>query len=311
MRAVYFSDGEIELRQVREIHDEGTRVRVRSIGICGSDLHMLDMKFPLACIVGHEVAGLLDDGTPVAVEPVIPCDECARCQAGQYNLCPQAASTVLGVGRHGAMADEIRVPERCLVYLSENVDVKDACLIEPLAIAVHGIRRAGLKAGQRVAVIGGGTIGLSAIAAAAAANATVGLAARYPHQMAAGRLLGATDIEGQYDLVIECAGTKSAIKQAIELCHPGGRILVLATYWEGLSFQPMAAMMKEVTIDFSYMYAANGAIRDFDAAAMLLSNSPRIAKAMITHRFPLAEARQAFAVARDRKAGSIKVVMEP
>lgn len=311
MRAVYFKDGEVELREVQQTADEGVRVRVRSIGICGSDLHMLEMKSPLNCVVGHEVAGVLDDGTPVAVEPSMPCWECASCRAGDYNLCPVGAGRSLGVGRNGGMADELRVLESCLVYLPSNVDVRDACLVEPLAVAVHGMHRAGLEADQRVAVIGGGAIGLSVVVVARAGSATVGLSARYDHQIAAGKSLGAGEIEGQYDIVVECAGTEKAVNRAIKLCRPKGKILILGTHWNGLPFPQIPAMMKEVTVISSFMYATNGAVRDSDVAAMLLSRHPEIARALITHRFPLAEVKQAFAVARDRKAGAIKVVLEP
>lgn len=311
MRAVYFKDGEIDLREVPGPSGEGVRVHVRSIGICGSDLHMLEMKSPLDCVVGHEVAGVLDDGTPVAVEPTIPCRECASCRVGDYNLCQSAATRTLGIGRNGGMADELRVPESCLVHLPSNVDVRDACLAEPLAVAVHGMRQAGLNAGQRVAVIGGGTIGLCAVAVAKGGNATVGLSARYDHQMAAGKSLGAGETEGQYDLVVESAGTDKAVSGAVKICRPKGRILILGTHWSGLAFPQMAAMMKEITVTSSYMYATNGAVRDFDVAATLLAGHPEIARALITHRYPLAEVKQAFAVARDRKAGAIKVVLEP
>jgi threonine dehydrogenase-like Zn-dependent dehydrogenase len=311
MRAVYFKDGEVELREVPEPSDEGVRVQVCSIGICGSDLHMLEMKSPLQCIVGHEMAGVLDDGTPVAVEPAMPCNECPSCRAGDYNLCQVGAGRSLGVGRNGGMADALRVQERCLVYLPSNVDVRDACLVEPLAVAVHGMRQAGLDAGQRVAVVGGGTIGLCAVAVARAANAAVGLSARYDHQMAAGKSLGAGEVEGQYDLAVECAGTEKAVNRAIKLCRPKGRVLILGTHWSGLSFAQIPAMMKEARMIFSFISAANGAVRDVDVAAMLLSRHPGIAKALITHHFPLAEVKQAFAVARDRKAGAIKVVLEP
>jgi len=311
MRGVYFNNGEVERREVDTVADEGVRVHVRSIGICGSDLHMLEMKFPLKCIVGHEAAGVLDDGTPVAVEPMAPCNECAYCRSGDYNLCRGAAATTLGIGRDGCMADEMRVPERCLVYLPSNVDVKDACMVEPLSVVVHGMRNAGLVSHQRVAVIGGGTIGLCTVAVASASNAAVGLSARYEHQKAVGRRLGAVDIEGQYDLVVECTGAKGTMKEAVDLCRPGGRVLLLGTYWEGISFPQMAVMLKEITIVSSYMYSASGAVRDFDVAATLLSRHPEIAGALITHRFPLAEVKQAFAVARDRKAGAIKVVLEP
>ena len=311
MRAVYFEDGEVELREVPKPSGEGVRVRVRSAAICGSDLHMLDLKSPLKCVVGHEMAGVLDDGTPVAVEPSMPCWECASCRAGDYNLCAVGAGRSLGVGRDGGMADELRVPESCLVYLPSNVDVRDACLVEPLAVVVHGMHRAGLDAGQRVAVVGGGAIGLCVVAVAKAGNTTVGLSARYDHQMAAGKSLGAGEIEGQYDLVVECAGTEKAVNRAIKLCRPKGKVLILGTHWNGLPLQQIPVMMKEITIVSSFMYSTRGAVRDFDVAAILLSRHPEIAKALITHRFPLAEAKQAFAAARDRKAGAIKVVLEP
>ncbi|MCX6000285.1 MAG: zinc-binding dehydrogenase [Chloroflexi bacterium] len=274
MRAVYFKNGELELRDIPRVPDEGIRVHVRSVGICSSDLHMLEGKFPVECIAGHEVAGVLDDGSPVAVEPVV-------------------------------------VPARCLVHLPANVDVRDACLAEPLAVVVHGMRRAGLEGGQRVAVIGGGTTGLCAVAVARASHAMVGLAARYAHQVTAGELPGAKEIEGQYDLVVECAGTEKAVSQAIKLCRPKGKILMLSTHWSGLTLSQMAAQRKEIIIVLSSMYTSSSPGRDFDVAAMLLAGNPEIAKALITHRYPLAEVKQAFAVARDRKAGAIKVVLEP
>jgi len=311
MRAVYFKNGEVELRDIPQYQDEGIRVHVRSIGICSSDLHMLEAKFPIPCIPGHEIAGVLDDGTPVAVEPLVPCDKCASCLAGDYNLCRMGAAGILGVGLNGGMADELRVPVRCLVNLPANVDVRDACLTEPIAVAVHGMSKAGLEGGQRVAVIGGGTTGLCAVAIARASNAIVGLSARYSHQTAAGQLLGAKEIEGQYDLVVECAGTETAVNQAIKLCRSGGKILMLSTHWGGLTLSQSAAQLKEIAIVLSFMYASSSPGRDFDIAAMLLARHPEIAKALITHRYPLAEAKQAFAVARDRKAGAIKVILEP
>jgi threonine dehydrogenase-like Zn-dependent dehydrogenase len=197
------------------------------------------------------------------------------------------------------MADEVKVPESCLVYLPSKVDVGDGCLVEPRAVAVHGMRRAGLD-GQRVAVIGGGTIGLCAVAVARDSSSSVGLSTSYDRQMATGILLGADQIDGQYDLVVEAAGTERAVNKSIALCRPKGTVLMLETHWSGLQFQQMAAMMKEITVISSYMYAANDTVRDFDVAAMLLSKHPEIAKALITHRFRLAEVKQAFG----RGAGS-------
>ena len=101
----------------------------------------------------------------------------------------------LGIGADGGMAEELVVPEGCLVALAPGVSTADACLVEPLAVAVHGLRLAQLEPTTRVAVIGGGTIGLCAVAAATHAGAQVGLRARHDVQLAAGERLGAGEIE--------------------------------------------------------------------------------------------------------------------
>jgi threonine dehydrogenase-like Zn-dependent dehydrogenase len=209
------------------------------------------------------------------------------------------------------MAEEVIVPERSLVYLPANVDVKDACLIEPMAVALHGLRKAGLSGGMRVAVVGGGAVGLCAVAGAASACAEVGLVARYAHQAEAGRRLGAKDVTGTYDLVVECAGTSSAVNESVGLCRPNGRLLLLGTYWDGLDFPHYAVAQKGLTVFATVMYARSGAGRDCDEAAALLAGIPEIAQSLISHRFPLEEAPKAFDVARDRKGGAIKVVLEP
>ena len=224
MRAVRFIEGKVAVEDVPSPSGEGVNVRVRSIGICGSEVHMLDQRFPIAGVPGHEFAGELADGTPVGIEPLDPCWECEQCATGDYHMCSRGAAIVLGVGRDGGMAEEVIVPKSSLVYLPANVDVKDACLIEPVAVALHGLRKAGLSGGMRVAVVGGGAIGLCAVAGAAFACAEVGLVARYPEQVEAGRRLGAKDVAGTYDLVVECAGSQSAVDESVGLCRPNGRL---------------------------------------------------------------------------------------
>jgi threonine dehydrogenase-like Zn-dependent dehydrogenase len=272
---------------------------------------MLDKRFPISGVPGHEFAGELEDGTAVGVEPLVPCGECEQCATGDYNMCKLGPGIVLGVGRDGGMAEEVMLPERSLVYLPTNVDVKDACLIEPLAVALHGLRKAGLAGGMRVAVVGGGAVGLCAVAGAAFACAEVGLAARYAHQAEAGRRLGAQDVAGTYDLVVECAGSTNSVSESVGLCRPNGRLLLLGTYWDGLDFPHYAVAQKDLTLFATMMYAKSGAGRDCDEAAALLAENPEIARCLISHRFPLEEAPKAFEVARNRKQGAIKVVLEP
>jgi threonine dehydrogenase-like Zn-dependent dehydrogenase len=263
-------------------------------------------------VLGHEVAGVTDDGTPVAVEPLSPCAACAACVRGDYNLCERGPRMIHGVGRDGGMADELRVPPRALVRLPAGVAVANACLVEPLAVVLHGLRRAGLRGGEHVAVVGGGAIGLCAVAAARAAGTQVALEARHDAQRAAGERLGAAaKASGSYDLVVDAAGTDTSFARAAELARPGGRISLVGSYWTPVAFPGFALCMKEIDVIPASMYGRAGAMRDIDAAAALLAATPELPSAVITHRFPLAAAPEAFAAARGRKSGAIKVVLEP
>jgi len=311
MRAVRFTDDGVEVVHVPAPSGEGVRVRMRAAGICGSDLHMLEHGYHPPVTVGHELAGELADGTPVAIEPLVPCGTCEFCATGDYNLCRSAAAMIVGIMRDGGMADELLVPARCLVPLPAGVPVRDASLVEPLAVCLHGYRKIGLHGGQRVAVVGGGSIGLLAVATARAVGAEVGLVARYDAQNAAGERLGAAPAEGEYDVIVECAGTESALQKCCELAKPGAALVLLSSYWEGVSFPGFMLMLKELRVQPSSMYGRHAAGRDIDGAAALLAAMPELARTVITHRLPLDAAPEAFRIARDRKAGAIKVVLEP
>jgi threonine dehydrogenase-like Zn-dependent dehydrogenase len=221
---------------------------------------------------------------------------------------------LLGVGRDGGMAEEVLVPQRALVPLPRGLALRDASLVEPLAVALHGLRKAGLRGGTRVAVVGAGTIGLCATAIAVDAGADVTLVARHDHQREAGERLGARvgEPEPDSDLVVEAAGSPAALERAVTLCRPGGSVVLVATYWDGkLELPAFATCLREITIVPSSLYGRTGAERDVDLAATLLARRPEIAATLITHRFPLDAAVEAFACAAARSAGAIKVVLEP
>jgi threonine dehydrogenase-like Zn-dependent dehydrogenase len=210
------------------------------------------------------------------------------------------------------MAEEIIVPERCLVKLPAGVNVQDACLVEPLSVAVRGIALAGIQSHHRVAIIGGGTIGQCAVAIARMVTPHVHLYARHESQQRAGDLLGAR-LEGarDCDLVIDCAGTDAAVAQAVALCKPGATVLLLASYWGGLNLPATEVMMKEIRIVSSMAQARQGLARDVDIAAAAMAKNPAIAKLLITHRLPLEAAEEAFSIAGNRAAGAIKVTINP
>jgi len=315
MLAVRFDSKKVIVGEVPEPKSSDVLVRVRGCGICGSDLTILDSGFQIAGIPGHEISGELEDGTPVAIEPIHACGSCQYCQAGDYQVCKDGNDVIYGIGRDGGMAEFIRVPARCLVPLPRGLDPKAASLVEPLAVAVHGLRRAGVTGGSRVLVIGAGSIGLCAAAAATSSGALVDLVARHPAQLAAAKQLAANCVEsgagGDYDFVIDCAGTESASEAACEALRPNGMFVMLAPSWDQVILPGMVIAAKELSFVVSLMYGRAGASRDIDVAALILGAREEIADALISHRFPLADAPLAFEAARDRRGGAIKVVLEP
>lgn len=314
MRAVRCLHKQVHVVDVPPPSGDGVLIRIAGAGICGSDLHLVDGPYELGVTLGHEMAGWLPDGRPVAIEPLAPCGHCEFCHDGAYNLCKRGPGMVMGVGMEGGMAEQIRVPERAIVPLASGIPVGDACLIEPLAVAYHGLRLADLRAGEQVLVVGAGAIGLCAAGIAVALGARVTVRARHDHQRRAAELLGARleDQErGDYSLVIDAAGTTAALDEAVERCKPGGRILMLGSYWEPLAINGQGICMKELRLIPAAMYSRDKDQRDIDRAAALLAQHPRLAAAIITHRLPLEAAAEAFAIARNRASGAIKVVLEP
>jgi L-iditol 2-dehydrogenase len=312
MKAVRCCDKKVHVVDVPAPQGEGVVVNVRSSGICGSDLHMLNMGFELPVTLGHEVAGTLSDGRAVALEPIAPCGHCDMCVQGDYSLCRLGAGMIHGVGLEGGMAEQILVPERAIVPLPNNVSASDACLVEPLAVAVHGIAMLDITPSTRVAIIGAGAVGLAAAAVLTPVVSSVAIAARHDAQKEAGERLGASlDPSGEYDVVVECAGTSESLAQAARLCKPGATILLLATYWDGVALPAFEVGMKSLKIFASSLYGRQGLVRDVEVAAQLMARRPELADILITHRLPLDAATEAFAIAADRKAGAIKVVLEP
>jgi threonine dehydrogenase-like Zn-dependent dehydrogenase len=315
MLAVKFEAKQVVVDDVPHPTGGDVLVRVRACGICGSDVTILDSGFPIFGTPGHEISGELEDGTPVAIEPIDPCGRCRHCHTGDYQVCVSGTEMIYGIGRDGGMAEELRVPAKCLVPLPRGIDATTGFLVEPLAVALHGVRRAKIDGSMRVLVIGGGTIGLCATAAATSAHAEVGLVARHPAQIEAGTLLGAANVEagsgGEYDVVLDCAGTASSTASACEALRPNGTLLMLASSWDSIELPGFAVAAKELEIVISTMYGRAGTVRDVDAAATLLGAREEVAAALISHRFPLSDAPKAFETARDRKNGAIKVALQP
>ncbi len=284
-------------------------LQVGAAGICGSDLTLVGWNLPVT--LGHEIAGTLD-GVGYCVEPSVRCGTCDQCRLGAPQRCRGTAPHgLLGVAFDGGLADRVAVPPECLVALPEGLAVEDASLVEPLAVSWHALRRAAAVTGERVLVVGGGSVGLLTVAAALAMGLEVDLEARHDHQREAGDRLGAGIPRGQYDITVEAAGTDSAMASCVRWSAPGGRIAVVGMPKGDLRVPGIGFMMNELSMVGCNCYDNGAGGHEFAQAAAVLANDPQIAATVITHRFPLADAAEAFRVAADRASGAVKVVLAP
>jgi threonine dehydrogenase-like Zn-dependent dehydrogenase len=310
-------------------------VRVRNCGICGSDLHWYydQMMIPSVC-PGHEIAGEVADvgagvtslkaGDPVALEGIASCGRCRYCATGEYQRCPRVR--VVGITIPGGFAEYVKMPARHCFRVPAGVDFATAALSEPLGVAVHGVRLAGLEIGQRVAILGAGTIGLMAVVAARSGGAgEVIVVARRPQQKAAALALGADrvvadddpngiggDIDVPIDLVVETVGgSADTLDTAVAACRPGGTICILGAFTRSPTFPALFVLAKELRLIGSFVYGRAGARADFDIVLDILRRQGRhIAETVITHRVPLAEIARGFRTAADKTTGAIKVTIE-
>lgn len=326
--------GQFEIRDVDapRLAPDDVLVRVRACGICGSDLHYFTGGFPPPSVCpGHEISGEVVEvgaratvavGAQVAVEPLVPCGTCVYCRTGDYQLCP--AFRIVGNALDGGFAEFVRLPARSVFRLPDAVDAELGSLTEPLAVAVHALRLAHLAPGDRVLVIGAGTIGLMAVAAARAAGAgDVWITARHPHQRAAAASLGADRAfststtaeelpaltrDRPIDAIIETVGGEAdTIGAAVHLVRRAGKVVVLGIFTRPVAIDATALVVKEIRLIGSMTYGRCGTRADFERALDLLARRPEAFRALITHRFTLAEIQRAFETAADKRCGSIKV----
>jgi threonine dehydrogenase-like Zn-dependent dehydrogenase len=308
MRAVRNAPPGVEVVEIDEPEGVGELVRVTSTGICASDLMYL--RYGSSQIAGHEFAGRLEDGTSVAVEAIFGCGACAQCEQGSYNLCGKGP-TALGMMDPGGMCEWFRAPRHALVALPEGLDLKDAALVEPSAVAWHSCHLGRVGTDTRVAVVGAGAIGILAAASAQTMGSPeVALEARHPHQHEARARISAAIPNSDYDLVIETAGSESGLHRAVELARPGGTVVYVGVYGD-ISWPHAQAFAKEVALRPSLGYCAHHGRREFAEAADMLAARPELPEMLITHRFPLEDAVEAFRVAQDRSQGVFRVVVEP
>jgi threonine dehydrogenase-like Zn-dependent dehydrogenase len=337
MKAAVWNDkGSLDVveRQAPDPKPGWVRLRVAAVGICGTDLHFHRGAFPSPAGLqpGHEIGGVVDTpgpglslaaGTAVAVDPLVVCGECGQCRSGSPNRCVKRV--LLGVSGRGGCAELATVPAYAIYPLPEGVAAASGALVEPLAVCVRGARRGRVTSGDRVAILGGGTIGLMSVLTARAAGAShVSITARHPHQREAAAALGADGVfedtdsmvrelgDSSFDGVIETVGGHaSTLSDAVRLTRPGGTVSMLGVFEAPAALPALDFSLKELQLVGSNCYGRVGPRTDFAIAIDLLRKHQREFTALVTHRFPLEEINRAFEAAGDKRSGSIKVHILP
>lgn len=238
MRAVVArGPGEFAVQDVPEpaVPPGGRLVHVEAAGVCAADrkLHTGDhpwgeLGWPFT--PGHELLGHDDaTGERITCEVKVPCDACRYCRGGRENLCPNGSH--LGSGFAGAFAERLALPPRARVHrIPDQLPTSAAVLAEPMACAVHAVRRAGVRAGDTVTVIGLGAIGALAVHVARATGADVAAVVRDGAKAALARRLGADPHPAQARVVVECSGSAAGAAHALELAEPGGTVCLFGVY---------------------------------------------------------------------------------
>jgi L-iditol 2-dehydrogenase len=304
-----------------------TLVRVTDVGLCGSDLHWFeeggigDAQLHTPLVLGHEIAGVIDDGphagTPVAVDPAIPCGACRQCRSGHRNLCPTIRFAGHGV-QDGGLRELLAWPSTLLHPLPAHMSTAEGAVLEPLGVAIHALDLGHLRTAASIAVVGCGPIGLLLVQAALASGATSALAVDpLSHRRNEARRRGANvalapaevakRLRGfEVDVAFEVAGNDDAVLEAMSLVRPGGRVVLAGIPSDdSTSFPASLARRKGLTI-----VLVRRMKEDVYERGIRLVETGRVdASSLVTARFPLDKAADAFDLAVAR-AGH-KVLIQP
>jgi 2-desacetyl-2-hydroxyethyl bacteriochlorophyllide A dehydrogenase len=319
--AQYVGDG--TLRFVDDLESPTPRrgevtVDVAYTGICGTDLHIvhgaMDGRVTRPAVLGHEMSGTIVDvgddvaawraGQLVTVMPLDWCGDCPACLAGHTHICHNL--NFLGIDSPGSMQSRWAVPERVLVPLPAGMSLPHAALAEPTAVAVHDVRRAALRSGERALVVGGGPIGVLIACVARAAGADVlvlepstarrafaqqlGLSVADPGDAGTQERIADWTEGAGAPVAFEVSGAPAGLETAIQSLAVRGRLVVVAIHAVPPPVNLFRVFWRELTLIGARVYER----QDFDEAVRLLAAGAIPSDALITRVAPLSDVAAAF-----------------
>jgi L-iditol 2-dehydrogenase len=310
-------------------------VRVRAAGVCGSDVHgftgSTGRRTP-GIVMGHEFAGTIETlgsnvtgwqvGQRVIVQPLITCGACAFCRAGKPNVC--ANRQLIGMHRHGAYAECVRVPQAQLRAMPDALSWEQAALVEPLAVALHAVNATPISLMDTVVIVGAGPIGLLALLAAQLKGAGhVIVTDRSAHRLDLARRLGAdllinvaeqdavaevarvTDGLGAH-AALEAVGITPTVQQAQAVTRIGGHVTWIGNSAPDVTLNMQQVVTRELTIRGVYGFAD-----EFDHAIAALGSGRIDVAPLIEVVAPLGDGPQLIHDLADGSLQAVKVVLQP
>jgi (R,R)-butanediol dehydrogenase / meso-butanediol dehydrogenase / diacetyl reductase len=320
--AAYVGDQTIRVEEREPVEPAPGQVRldVAYVGICGTDLHIkhgaMDARVTLPAVIGHEMSGTVaavgegvtawSPGDRVTVMPLRWCDDCAACRAGHRHVCERLV--FVGIDAPGALQQSWTVEQDLVVRLPEGLPLEHAALAEPLAVAVHDVRRSGLAVGGLALVVGGGPIGLLIALVAASEGIDVLVSEPNAFRRAIAEQLGmraidplADDIASAVDewtdgagvdVAFEVSGSAAGLATATHSLRVRGRLVVVAIHSQPVTVDLFRVFWRELELAGARVYERT----DFERAVELLAAGAIPTAPLISAVVPLEQTADAFAV---------------
>lgn len=321
-------------------NDHEVLIRMRTVGVCGSDIHYYTtgrigsqvVRFPFP--VGHEGAGevvqtgqsvtRVKPGDRIAIDPAMPCFTCEQCLAGRPHTCRKLKFLGTPGQADGCLSEFIVMPETSCFPIPETMSLDEAAISEPLAIGVYAVNLTGMDLrGKSIGILGHGPIGMSVLLASRNAGVSrIFVTDKIDARLDLARNAGAVwtgnpdgvDVAGavretepgMLDVVFECCGQQEAVDQAVELLKPGGKLMIIGIpEFDRWSFPVDKLRHKEIAIQ--NVRRQNHSVEE---TLRLLAGKDIRVDAMVTHRFPLEQTGDAFELVAGYRDGVMKAMID-
>lgn len=334
--------GQFEIRETpapRIVHDTDVLIRIRMVGVCGSDIHYYTtgrigsqiVEYPF--VIGHEAAGIVEKTGPkvtrvkpgdrIAIDPAVFCGDCDQCRTGREHTCRKLAFLGCPAQLEGALSEFIVIPETSCFAIPDTMTWEQAVLTEPLAIGIYSLKQSRLPQEANAAILGAGPIGLSVFHALKTRQINhIFVTEKIEERLAYAKSLNPTwcgnpDKEDVFteiskrepldlDRVYECTGDPDVIDLAVKLLKPGGILTIVGIpETDAVSFPIHELRRKEITI-----VNIRRQVHCTQEAIDLLASKAIIMDAMGTHHFKLDAIQAAFDLVSNYRDGVIKAMIE-